>query len=305
MFKDKLNKAFTTFLVSLAIIYTKVKNWLVNIVKKVVTYILNLKLIKLVVSIAAIAIFVAIFLKCERKELDAVTTMEVVKEIELDSITQMLTAELEVLREEGNLSNKKLRQIKQQLKDVSKVNNILVRQRKTLQSELDNTERKTVKTVYIDRFNTVLKTDTFTNTIYTVPQGITFAMDNYVDSLRSYKDKYRFLQRLLDRQVTVFDTTDYENNTVLISSYTTQGVPIKNYTHKLEFTKFVAVSIPNNSLYLNVGLTVPNLNSGSIYIPLGLTYNKDKFSYSLGVFMQDFVTPIGGEVKVGIRLHKW
>ena len=79
---------------------------------------------------------------------------------------------------------------------------------------------------------------------------------------------------------------------------------IKDIKIKLKL-KFVALSIPDNSLYLHTGFAVPNFNDGSIYIPVGGTYNKGMVSYSLDVFMQNFTTPVGGEVKVGIRLFKW
>ena len=113
------------------------------------------------------------------------------------------------------------------------------------------------------------------------------------------------LQTTIKKYYTVVDTLKLENNTILILDYSTRAFPIDYLSTELIFDKYVSLGNKANSVYLETGAAVLDFNNPKIFFPVGVTYNKGRFSYSVSTYLENYQKIVGGEVRVGLRLFRW
>lgn len=226
-----------------------------------------------------------------------VETIEKIKPKDFHLIEENMEAEVKYLNTEGLLSKKEEKELRKQLDRLYEKNNIVLKQKSQLEGELNKLKTRPIQVT------TITKTDTIKEIVVTTITQIEERINNTV--LNNTAEECCGSLKALNASTYSISDTFYREGVRTIVNTTTKGYPIVSQNVNSIFDKFIVQDIKSNSIFISSGITIPDISHSMIYVPLSLTYNKNKLSYTFTAFTNDFTKVSGGEVKVGLRLFRW
>jgi hypothetical protein len=226
-----------------------------------------------------------------------VETTQQVQPKDIHLIEENMEAEISYLNSEDLLSKKEEKELRKQLDKLNKENNIVLKQKSQLEGELDKLKTRPIQVT------TITKTDTIKEVILTTITQIEERINNTV--LNNTAEECCGSLKSLNASTYTISDTFYREGVRTIINTTTKGYPIVAQDVNTIFDKFIVQDIKSNSIFLSSGFTIPDFSNSVTYVPLTLTYNKNKWSYTFTAFTNDFTKVSGGEFKVGLRLFRW
>ena len=225
------------------------------------------------------------------------TTQQVVQPKDFHLIEENMEAEIKYLNTEGLLSKKEEKELRKQLDRLYEKNNTVLKQKSQLEGELNKMKTRPIVVT------TITKTDTVKEVVYTTITQIEERVNNTV--LNNSAEECCGSLKALNASTYSISDTFYREGVRTIVNTTTKGYPIVSQNVNSVFDKFIVQTVKPNSIFVSSGVTIPDISHSMIYIPLSLTYNKNKLSYTFTAFTNDFTKVSGGELKVGLRLFRW
>ena len=251
----------------------------------------NNKLLKLSTIIFTIlVIVVSMFKRCNTTPNDS--NIKSIDKEELNLVIKELTKDLEELKNTNQLTKKEKRELERKIKKLQDTNTELVVLNKVLSTK-NNTILRTSKTI-VKKDTTFIEID--------VPVYITSVIDSL--SLLDYKECCEFSNTILKNNYLTIDTTYFDNGLFMISEIQTKAFPVLHKDFTVDYTKFIALGTEyNNRLFLQTGLGFIDRPT----IPIGLTYQNNRISYSANLHLQNFQqTAIAGfDLRIGFELFSW
>ncbi len=236
---------------------------------------------------------------CQRNNKPKETNIKnntVLNQEEIDSIQNNLLDEISYLKKSKQVSRKEARKLKKQIKNLSKNNTVLISQNKRLK-QINSTKPSTViKEIVVD--DELIKDTIYLDKIEYVKVK--------EESIKNKKDSIccKMAKSIFASNYTSIDTTYFENdNLFVISKTSTKGFPVLKQELEVDYTRFISLQNKTKAIYLTAGVAMPT--EDNLLFPVGVTFNRDKWSYSFRVYTPTFQNVTGGEVSLGFRLFKW
>jgi hypothetical protein len=226
-----------------------------------------------------------------------VETTQQIEPKDFHKIQEDMEAEVKYLNTQGLLSKKEEKELRKQLDRLYAKNNTVLKQKSQLEGELNKLKTRPIQVT------TITKTDTIKEVVVTTITQIEERINNTV--LNNSADECCGSLKALNSNTYTISDTFYREGVRTIVNTTTKGYPIVSQNVNSIFDKFVVYDNKVNSIFVSSGVSIPDISYGMIYVPLSLTYNKNRLSYTFTAFTTDFTKVSGGELKVGLRVFRW